>query len=229
NILDRFTHWISDLLKWCLKNVWTKMTTMAIAIILFFGSFTLVGFGFVGGEFFPKMDKSEFLVQVELPKDASLEQTNFAIQKAEKYLRAKTEVVDLITMVGQTSSGFGASQATSYQGEINVILQDKELMTENTFVYAAKVRRELEKELVNAKVSTMPVGLMGADQAPLQLVVSGTTLDSAMVFARKAEAELRKISGSSEIELSVEDGNPEINVNVDRDKMSALGLDLSTV
>src|SRR5690606_20189119 len=116
-----------------------------------------------------------------------------------------------------------------YQGEINVILQDKELMTENTFVYAAKVRRELEKELVNAKVSTMPVGLMGADQAPLQLVVSGTTLDSAMVFARKAEAELRKISGSSEIELSVEDGNPEINVNVDRDKMSALGLDLSTV
>src|SRR5690606_11822293 len=116
-----------------------------------------------------------------------------------------------------------------YQGEINVILQDKELMTENTFVYAAKVRRELEKELVNAIVSTMPVGLTGADQAPLQLVVSGTTLDSAMVFARKAEAELRKISGSSEIELSVEDGNPEINVNVDRDKMSALGLDLSTV
>jgi len=229
SILEKFTHWISGILKWSLKSKWTKLTTMLIAILLFFGSLALAKFGFIGTDFFPKMDKGEFLVQIELPKDASLEQTNFAIQKAEKYLRAKTEVVDLITMVGQTSSGFGASQATSYQGEINVILQDKELMTENTFVYAAKVRRELEKELVNAKVSTMPVGLMGADQAPLQLVVSGTTLDSAMVFARKAEAELRKISGSSEIELSVEDGNPEINVNVDRDKMSALGLDLSTV
>ena len=29
--------------------------------------------------------------------------------------------------------------------------------------------------------------------------------------------------------MSVEDGNPEINVQVDRDKMSKLGLDLATV
>lgn len=228
-LLDRFTHWISDLLKLCLKSAWHKIATMIIAILLFFGSFTLVGMGFVGGEFFPKMDKSEFLVQIELPKDASLEQTNFMIQKAEKYLRQKPEVKDMITMVGQTSTGFGASQATSYQGEIDVILVDKDLRKDNTFIFAAKVRRELEQELVNAKVSTMPVGMMGADQAPLQLVVVGSTLDSAMVFARKAEAELRKIPGATEIELSVEDGNPEINVQVDRDKMAALGLDLSTV
>ncbi|MGB6084882.1 efflux RND transporter permease subunit [Moheibacter sp.] len=228
-ILDKFTHWISGILKWCLRTWYTKLATIVIAVVLFFGSFTLVGFGFVGTEFFPKMDKSEFLVQIELPKDASLEQTNFTIQKAEKFLRAKPEVVDLITMVGQTSSGFGASQATSYQGEIDVILTDKDLRDDNTFVFAAKTRRELENLLVNAKVSTMPVGMMGADQAPLQLVVVGSTLDSAMIFARKAEAELRKIPGASEIELSVEDGNPEINVQVDRDKMSALGLDLSTV
>src|SRR5690606_30353224 len=214
-ILESFTHWISNLLKWCLKAWWTKLVTMVIALVLFLGSFTLVGMGFVGFEFFPKMDRGEFLIQIELPKDASLEQTNFAVQKAEKYLRTKSEVVDMITMVGQTSTGFGASQATSYQGEINVILTDKEERNENTFVYAAKIRRELETELVNAKINTMPVGIMGADQAPLQLVVVGSTLDSAMVFARQAEAELRKIPGSSEIELSVEDGNPEINVQVD--------------
>lgn len=228
-ILDRFTHWISNLLKWCLKNKVTKLTTMAIAIALFFGSFMLVGFGFVGGEFFPKLDKNEFLVQIELPKDASLEQTNFMIQKAEKHLREKPEVIDMITTVGQTSSGFGASQTTSYQGEIDVILIDKSKRDDNTFVYAAKVRRELENVLVNAKVSTVPVGLMGADQAPLQLVVVGADLDNAMEFAKKAEALLKEIPGSSEVELSVEEGNPEIDVQVDRDKMSKLGLDLATV
>lgn len=229
NVLERFTHWISGILKWCLKAWYTKIAAVVIAIILFIGSLSLVGMGFVGTEFFPKMDRGEFLVQVELPKDASLEQTNFAIQKAEKYLRTKPEVVDLITMVGQTSTGFGASQATSYQGEISVVLTDKEEREENTFIFAAKTKRELEQELVNAKISTMPIGLMGADQAPLQLVVIAPSLEGAMDFARKAEAELRKIPGSSEIELSVEDGNPEINVQVDRDKMAALGLDLSTV
>ncbi|MFA7448923.1 MAG: efflux RND transporter permease subunit [Weeksellaceae bacterium] len=227
--LSHFTHWISGLLKWSLRSRLNKILTLLIAVGLFLGSFLFVVFGFIGGEFFPKLDKKEFLVQIELPKDASLEQTNFVIQEAEKYLREKPEVVDMITMVGQTSSGFGATQTTSYQGEIDVFLNKEEKFADNTFVYAAKVRRELEEKLVKAKVSTMPVGMMGADEAPLQLVIVGSDLDSAMEFAKKAEAELRKISGASEIELSVEDGNPEINVQVDRDKMSLLGLDLGTV
>jgi HAE1 family hydrophobic/amphiphilic exporter-1 len=37
------------------------------------------------------------------------------------------------------------------------------------------------------------------------------------------------IPGATEIELSVEDGNPEVSVKVDRDKMAALGLSLQTV
>jgi HAE1 family hydrophobic/amphiphilic exporter-1 len=32
-------------------------------------------------EFFAASDSGEFLVQIELPKDASLEQTNFMTQK----------------------------------------------------------------------------------------------------------------------------------------------------
>jgi HAE1 family hydrophobic/amphiphilic exporter-1 len=37
----------------------------------------LVPAGFIGGEFFAASDSGEFLVQIEMPKDASLEQTNF--------------------------------------------------------------------------------------------------------------------------------------------------------
>lgn len=228
-IMDRFTQWISGILKWSLKSKATKLITLGIAVVLFFGSLLFVKFGYVGGEFFPKMDKNEFLVQIELPKDASLEQTNAVLQETEKYLREKPEVIDMITMVGQSSKGFGGTQATSYQGEIHVILVDKNEREDNTFVYAAKIRRELEEKLVKAKVSTTPVGMMGADDAPLQLVVVGASLDTAMEFAQKAEEELRKIAGAAEIELSVEEGNPEIKVQVDRDKMMSLGLDLATV
>lgn len=40
---------------------------------------------------------------------------------------------------------------------------------------------------------------------------------------------LRNIEGATEVKLTVEDGNPEIQVQVDRDKMAALGLSLQTV
>ena len=224
--LDKFTHWVTGILELCLKH---KIKTLFVVILLFFGSLALGAFGYIGFEFFAKIDKGEFMVQVELPKDASIEQSNFIVQKAENFLRSKKEVRGLITTVGQTSDGFGGSQSTLYKSEIKVTLNDKSEREDNTFVYAAKVKRELEKVLVNAKIKTVPVGLFGADQAPLMLTVTGANQKDAMAFAEKAAAELKKIPGASEVKLTSEDGNPEINVQVDRDKMSSLGLDLSTV
>lgn len=42
-------------------------------------------------------------------------------------------------------------------------------------------------------------------------------------FAKLAEAELRK-TWTTEIKLTVEDGNPEVNVQVDRDKMAGFRI-----
>ena len=225
--LTSFTHWITNILKWSLHH---KRVTLALVLVLFVGSLYMVGGGFIGGEFFAKSDRGEFLVQIEMPKDAAIEQTNQMTQKAEKFLRNKMEVVDLITTVGQTSEGLGASQSTPYKSEVLVKLVPKQLRADDSYVYAAKVKRELQQVLVGAKIKTTPIGMLGtADQAPLALVVTGSDLDSAMVFANAAMAELKKIRGATEIKLTVESGNPEINVQVDRDKMASLGLTLQTV
>lgn len=225
--LTKFTHWVSDLLKACLKSAKTKIMTVAIVGIVFILSFGLTNF--IGGEFMPKIDKGEFLVQIELPKDASIEQTNFMTQRAENFLAQQPEITKLITTVGQQSNGFGGLQATAYQSEIDVILVDKEQRSENSFVYAAQIKNKLSEILVGAKIKTVPVGLMGAEQAPLALVVTGPDLKSINEFAKKAMAELRTIPGATEIRLSSEGGKPEINVSIDRDKMASLGLDVQTV
>ncbi len=224
--LDSFTHTVTNILNWSLKH---KIATLLIVIAIFVGSLLLPIFGFVGGEFFAKTDKGEFLVQIELPKDASIEQTNFMTQKAEAFLRKNPDIVDLITTIGQTSEGMGASQSTAYKSEIHVKLVGKDEREDNSFIFAAKIKRTLEKELVGAKVKTVPMGLLGADQAPIALTVTGPDLEGVMDFATKAAAKLSKIDGASEVKLTSEDGNPEINVQVDRDKMAALGLSLSTV
>ncbi|MDI1303639.1 MAG: efflux RND transporter permease subunit [bacterium] len=225
--LTRFTNWISSLLEWCLNHY---KTTLAVVLVLFFGSVALVPAGFIGGEFFAHSDSGEFLVQIELPKDASLEQSNFMTQKAEAYLNTQEYIKSLITKVGQTSEGMGSSQATAYKAEIDVKMIDQKDRSDDASVYAAKMKRQLEKILVGAKVKTTPVGILGtAEDAPIALIVTGSSLDNAMIFAKAAEAELNKIPGATGVKLSVESGNPEINVQVDRDKMAALGLSLQTV
>lgn len=227
--LEKFTHFVSNLLVWALKSTWNRFVVLLVTLILFVSSIALLPLGFIGGEFFPQTDKGEFLVQLELEKDASIERTNLLTQQAERFLRTKPEVVSLITTVGQSSDGMGAVQATKYKAEVAVTLVDKSEREDNSFIYAAKLKRELEKEIVGAKVKTVPVGLMGAEMAPIALTVTGSSIEDAMEFALEAETILRDISGASEIKLTSEDGNPEINVQVDRDKMAALGLNLSTV
>lgn len=226
--LTRFTNWVSDLLNWCLDHYYK---TIGVVLILFFGTiFSLFGGGFIGGEFFAGSDSGEFLVQIELPKDASLEQSNFMTQKAEDFLKKEEYVESQITTVGQTSEGMGGAQATAYKAEIDVKMIDQAERSDDASVYAAKIKRKLEKVLVGAKVKTVPVGILGtAEDASLQLIVTGPSVEEAMKFAKQAEAQLRTITGTTEIKLTVENGNPEINVQVNRDKMAALGLTLQTV
>ena len=231
--LKRFTQFFSDLLVWVFANKWK---TIILVFFLFIGSCSLIPTGFIGAEFMPNMDRGKFLVQFELNKDASLEQTNFITQKAENYLRNlkvkgtnKPLVESMITTVGQSTSGMGATQATAYKSEIQLTLIDKKERSESTNVIAAKLKRELSQYLVDAKVKTVPVGMMGAKQAPIALVVTSDNVEAAQQYAEKAAGLLKTIDGATEIKLTSEAGNPEINVELDRDKMTLLGLNVATV
>ncbi|ASZ10241.1 efflux RND transporter permease subunit [Chitinophaga pendula] len=225
--LQRFTEWMANLLKWALAH---KAITLIVSVGLLFASFMLIGKGYIGGEFIASGDRGQFILALEMPKDASLEQTNLATRKVEQYLSTRPEVKSIITTVGQTSEdGFGTSQSTAYKSEITVLLVD-ESKRESSEILGARMKAEVKKDLPGVKVKTTKVSIMGtAERAPVELVVMGSDLDSVMAYSKRALALVKTIPGSSEAKLSVEEGNPEINVQVDRDKMSALGLTLDQV
>lgn len=227
--LEKFTHWISGILEWCLKSTLRRIMTVIVTFIILISSFMLVAFGFIGGEFFPKIDRGQFLVQMELPKDASVEKTNQVTLAVEKYLRNDKDVVDMITTVGQQSTGFGGAQATLYQSEIQVILVDKSERNESTDIKSAKIKRALEEKFTGVEFKTAPIGLMGADNAPIEMVVTAQDNETANKEANRILELLKKVPGSVDAELSTDSGNPEVQVNIDRDKMSSLGLNLSSV
>ncbi|UQB68667.1 efflux RND transporter permease subunit [Epilithonimonas zeae] len=227
--LEKFTHWISGILEWALKTTLRRIMTVIVTFIILISSFMLVAFGFIGGEFFPKMDRGQFLVQMELPKDASVEKTNQVTLAVEKYLRNDKDVVDMITTVGQQSSGFGGAQATLYQSEIQVILVDKSERNESTDIKSAKIKRALEEKFTGVEFKTAPIGLMGADNAPIEMVVTAQDNETANKEANRILELLKKVPGSVDAELSTDSGSPEVQVNIDRDKMASLGLNLSSV
>ena len=226
--MERFTQWITGILNWSLDH---KIITLSVTMGLLVASFMLVGKGYIGGEFIPKGDRGEFIVQLELPKDASVEQSNYATQKAEQYLQKNPDVTSIITTVGQSSEdGFGSNTNTAYKSEITVKLVSLEEREDPSDVYAAKTKLALEKVIPGVRVKTIPVSILGtAERSPLEIIAVGADYDSVMAYAKAIMAVVQSTEGTKEVKLSVEDGNPEINVSVDRDKMAALGLNMSQV
>src|SRR5690606_31712894 len=156
---------------------------LGISLVLFFASIALVGMGYIGSDFFPGNDKGEVLGQLELEKDASLETTNAATQRAEHYISTKPDVDAVITPAAQSSDGgFSSVSGSRYKSEIHVVLDQSLVGTINSKVYSAQLKRELEKELVGAKVRVVNMGLMGAEQAPIKLTVIGSSLEDAREF-----------------------------------------------
>ena len=79
----RFFDWLGQLyrglLRWSLRH---RITTLAIALAAFVGSFFLVPL--VGAEFAPAVDNSEFQVEVETPVGSSLTYTATKVRQVDR-------------------------------------------------------------------------------------------------------------------------------------------------
>ena len=187
NMLNNFTQSIGNLLKWALQSVKTKLITLGVTLVLFLVStIGLFSMGYIGVDFFPKSDKGEFLVQFELEKDASIEKTNKLTQQAEQYISGIPDVEKIITTVGKADDGMASTSGTKYKSQIQVFLKKDGSVKESSDIYSAKLKRELEKKIIGAKIKIVQMGLIGAEQSPINLTVTATDLKDALEFAKQA-------------------------------------------
>ncbi|RAI93932.1 efflux RND transporter permease subunit [Algoriphagus yeomjeoni] len=225
--LDAFVDWLVGILRWGFAH---KVALLGITFVLFISSFFLVIKGFIGSEFVSEGDRGEFLLRLELPKDATLEQTNFKTREVEDYLRTLPEVTEVFTTVGVASGQFTGSQSSPFTSEILVKLVAPEFRSMTGPDYARNLENYLEENITGAEYTGVPISIMGtANDAPIQVIVSGPDKDSIRVVSEKIEGILAGLKGTRKIESSLEDGNPEIRVEVDRFKMNELGLSMDMV
>ncbi len=222
--ITRFGTWVSGILEWGLGHKrWVGLIVLGITVAVM----SLFPLGFINFEFQPYIDRGEFIVQLEMPKDISMEESNALVQRAEDWFLSRPETDRVVTMVGLTSDNTQSTKGTPYLAELDVKLKKQK---EKTETYITRIRKPLTDYLVNAKVKIFSVSLTGtASKAAIEYIITGNNTDSVMLFAQQALETLGTIPGVMQQELSVENATPEITVTVNRDKMSELGLSLDNV
>lgn len=222
-----FADSVAALLSWSLDH---KKTVFAAVIALTVAVCALFPLGYIGFEFMPDVDRSEFSVLLEMPKDISIEESSAFVAGAEDWLLRQPEVTGVVSMVGITNSEGESTRGSAYLAEMGVKTVPPSQRAESVNAYAARVRRELTEYLVDARVRTFPSSLHGsANSSALEYVICGSDADSVASFGEYALEVLRGIPGTVQQQLSSSGGMPEFEIIVDRDKMSSLGLSAESV
>jgi len=203
-----------------------KITTLVLIFAMVFSSFMLMTEGFIGSEFVASGDNGEFMIEVELPKETPLEQTNFVTQEIEEYLLNDPQIINVFTTVGQGGSGGNAS---SYMAQLNVKLVPAEERSIASDEYARNTKLALQQRIPGAKLSAAPASMAGGAAAPIQIIVQGTNLDEMLDFSETIKQLVKEVPGTAEVKATVEGGNPEISVDINRERMADLGLTLDVV
>lgn len=227
NVIKRFGDWVAGLLQKALGHK-RRVGIAVIALTVLVCS--LFPMGFVGFEFMPKVDQSEFSVLLEMPKDISIEESSIMVARAEAWLLEQKEIREVVSMVGLTSSNNESNQGTPYLAEIKVKMVPPSERDKSVHLYIPSLRRQLTDYLVDAKVKVFAAALHGSgNSSDIEYVLSGSKADSVALFGEYALDVMRSIPGTLQQQLSTGSGRPEVEIIVDRDKMSALGLSLDNV
>jgi HAE1 family hydrophobic/amphiphilic exporter-1 len=199
-------------------------------IVLIIGSIALVGFGFIGTAFIPTADQGELQITLELAPSASIYQTNMVTQQAEKLIMKQPEVTKVFSSIGFISGSVAGSTNNSNLVEITVTMVDKQQRDITAEDFGGKLQKQLSAVIPGVKITSSPTSITGgANTAPIQIAIKGIDLKAVRKVAEEYKKIVASVPGTRFVELSVKDQKPQVEVNLNREKMTLLGIDASQV
>ncbi len=228
--LTGLTNWYGRALEWTLSH---KLLFGGGVIAMFVGIGWVMSLGIMGEEMFAEGDQGKFRLRMEASKSTPLRQNNLVSQEIEQYLLQKPEVASVFANIGGPRTGVGSTGlGAENETELTVQLQPAE-MRENavpTVRYMIDLQNELAARYPGTEFSASNVGIVNMATAPIEIILTGTDQTELLAAGQQLKQLISKVPGANDVQVSVEDnGNPELRVALDREKMAQLGLNTITV
>jgi len=224
-IIDSIKDGYEIVLRWSLNH---KRWILGGIFVMMIGSMSLLSAGFIGTAFSGNGDRGEFSIQMETSAQTPLYQTNQAVQKIEQILLDRPEVVKVFSNVGMQTGAMGGASATSNLAEISVVLVDKKNRKMSTDDFSTEIRNACAS-IPGVKITVLPVSIAGNSQAPIQIALKGTDMDSIWKSAKIVKDVVVSTPGTDYVQFSTKSPKSEISINLDRERISQYGLTIPEV
>jgi hydrophobic/amphiphilic exporter-1 (mainly G- bacteria), HAE1 family len=223
----------NKILKWALGH---RRKTVYIVLACFVLTLPMVVF--IGTEFIPASDQGEFTISVNLPVGTKLEKTLDVVNKLEHKIKESVpEVKTIYTQTGVEGKGFAALRSIfsnmtgSHSSQFRVELVDSNKRKRSTQEIIEALRTKLadtpDAEVRFQESGSMMGSFMGSD--PIVVEIRGFDFNISRKLAEEVVRIGKTIPGMREMKINREEGLPELQVVINREKASSLGLSVAQI
>lgn len=224
----RFGDWIDNLgehyqrlLQGCLNHRSRVVIVVTVLMVL-----SLAAIPLVGAEFLPTMDSGEISVAIETDKGSHLEDTEAVVQTIEKQLKKISEVETCFSSVGSSSNMFMSAGGTQTdRASLYIKLVPRGEREQNVDEVAERIRTGVA-EIPGAKinVSAMDMATAFSSGGPINVQVRGDDLQVLRELSAQVADIVRSVPGTREVTSSLQNGNPEVRIRIDRQRAATFGM-----
>jgi HAE1 family hydrophobic/amphiphilic exporter-1 len=211
----------SWLLKFSMAHRWL---IVAICAFVFLSIIPL--FMFVGKNFLPVDDQSQFEVSVRAPEGYSLSASSQMLERIASDIRKMPGVTDTLVTVG------GGQQQVVNAGSIYVKLtniEDRPKSQETMMADARELLKNYPPELRTAVQQVAAFSGGGFRNANVQFLIAGPDLKKLEEYSSKLMERMKTIPDAVDVDSTLISGKPEVQLHVDRTTAADLGVRIGDV
>jgi HAE1 family hydrophobic/amphiphilic exporter-1 len=225
-ILDKFETGFDKIInkyEWFIrKSLNYRKTTLIISLVILVGSFMLVPL--IGGEFIPDADKGKYTVTFKTSVGSNIFYTENKVNQISKLLQQNIPQIKSITGGVNKNFGDGENNAT-----LTIDVGSKNQRNLSLKQIMQRTRRILE-QVGGIKIQTvMSLGSPNGDQKPINVEIQGENIQRLQQISQQVLEQIAKIKGVTDLETSYQTADPALNIHVNRDLASNLGINLADI
>jgi HAE1 family hydrophobic/amphiphilic exporter-1 len=221
--IDRF---YTRMLNWSMNNRWVIVIACLLVVVSIVPLFM-----FVGKNFLPVDDQSQFEINVRAPEGFTLAATSALAEKVSADVRKLPGVTDTLTTIG------GGQQELVNVASIYVKLQPIEertvtqsnLMLRTRADILGKYLKEYPGQLRTSVQQVAAISGGGFRNADLQYVIGGPDLDKLTKYSDELLVRMKTIPDLVDVDSTLVTGKPELRVVIDRPRAADLGVKVGDI
>ncbi|MDQ3473391.1 MAG: efflux RND transporter permease subunit, partial [Acidobacteriota bacterium] len=216
--IDRF---YTRMLQWSMAHRWVIVVACLLVVVSIVPLFM-----FVGKNFLPVDDQSQFEINVRAPEGFTLAATSALAERVSADVRRLPGVRDTLTTIG------GGQQELVNVATIYVKLEpieeretsQNDLMLRSRSEILGKYLNEFPGQLRTSVQQVAAISGGGFRNADLQYVIGGPDLDKLTKYSDELLARMKTIPDLVDVDSTLVTGKPELRVVIDRPRAADLGV-----